>query len=362
MYNQLQVVVGGQHGSEGKGHVVAQLASRQDHELITVRTGGPNAGHTVYGRDGQVHKLRQLPTATVSNPSSMVAIAAGSLINPEVLAEEVKQVGLVHHENPVLVDRRATILEPHHIKEELESNTLSNWSTQKGIGAARAARIRREAQTAEEIWGTCPPDGVHLVDVSDVLGIKLRLGRPVLVEAAQGYGLGLHTRFYPKTTSADCRAIDALADAGISPWIVPNNDIRVWVVLRPYPIRVAGDSGPLLCETTWEELGLEPEYTTVTKRVRRVGAWDPDLAREAIRANGGPGGTDRPISRVHIALTMLDQVAPETAGCTDWRKVCENQRAVEWIHRVESDTGARVSAVGTGPTTMAFREELTDGD
>jgi adenylosuccinate synthase len=39
------------------------------------------------------------------------------------------------------------------------------------------------------------------------------------------------------------------------------------------PIRVGGDSGgcyPDQEELSWEELGLEPEVTTVTNRVRRV--------------------------------------------------------------------------------------------
>ena len=63
---------------------------------------------------------------------------------------------------------------------------------------------------------------------------------------------------------------------------------------------MAGNSGPLKGETSWEELGLEPERTTVTNKVRRVGDWDPELLEEAIRANGGGGWN----SGVSLAVTM----------------------------------------------------------
>ena len=41
----VDVLVGGQWGSEGKGHVASYLAQEYD---VLVRVGGPNAGHTVY--------------------------------------------------------------------------------------------------------------------------------------------------------------------------------------------------------------------------------------------------------------------------------------------------------------------------
>ena len=64
------------------------------------------------------------------------------------------------------------------------------------------------------------------------------------------------------------------------------------MVLRSYPIRVAGDSGPLPNETTWEDIAKSAgmtadirEYTTVTKKLRRVGNFDAELVRRAIDVN-----------------------------------------------------------------------------
>jgi len=201
---------------------------------------------------------------------------------------------------------------------------------------------------------------MELIRITDIAGAAqstLAGGADVFIEAAQGYGLGLHTQCYPATTSADCTAIDALADCRISPWaldVVP----QVWVVLRPYPIRIAGNSGPLYRETSWDELGLPEERTTVTNKVRRVGHWDPALARRAVKANGG--------STVRIALMMMDQVVPAVRGMTRPGDLAglsgtEDVKLVEWIQRVSRDTGAKVHAIGTGPDTMVFLAPLRRG-
>lgn len=352
----LKIVVGGQFGSEAKGHMAAQLAAREDSPLV-IRTGGPNAGHTVYDERGVCYKLRQLPTAAISNPNATLAIAAGSLISPVVLDDEIKLTGVSTGTRESLrIDPAATIIEGHHVARESSDDNLANWSTQKGIGAARADRVLRRARTAGE-WYSHEPEFPGLIQpVAELAADYLRQRWPVIVEAAQGYGLGLHTGFYPKTTSADCRAIDALADAGISPWQEGAGDLEVWVVVRPYPIRVAGDSGELKGETTWKGLGLPEERTTVTNKVRRVGEWDPDLVYEAIKANGGPDNT-----RVKIALTMVDQVIPGVAGMrspVDLATLEKQPRAAlnRLVQQVQ-ECGAVVAALGTGPSTMIFTSD-----
>ena len=46
MADRILVVMGGQFGSEGKGEMVAHLAASGKFRSV-VRTGGPNAGHTM---------------------------------------------------------------------------------------------------------------------------------------------------------------------------------------------------------------------------------------------------------------------------------------------------------------------------
>lgn len=345
MAGKLIVVVGGQFGSEGKGACAGRLAQELDAPLV-VRTGGPNAGHTVYDQYEKCHKFRQLPTAAVTNPTATLAISARSLVDLEVLERELSD-----SDSGVWVDSAATILEPRHVKTEQEDPDLQWGSTCKGIGAARADRVHRTALT----WGNCTRWGGRAMaaNVANLAIARLERGRSVLIEAAQGYGLGLHTDYYPKTTSADCRAIDALADVGISPWQFVGNQAtgdvhpEVWVVVRPYPIRVAGDSGPLLNETSWEALGLPEERTTVTNKVRRVGGWDQGLVNAAVAANGG--------RQCRVWLSMMDQVVPELTGMTQLRQLVDLPTKAQaelqnWLALVSS-SGAMVGAIGTGPRT-----------
>src|SRR5207244_743366 len=56
----VDVVVGGQYGSEGKGQIAGYLAP--EYELL-VRVGGPNAGHKVWERP-KPYAFHQLPSGT----------------------------------------------------------------------------------------------------------------------------------------------------------------------------------------------------------------------------------------------------------------------------------------------------------
>ncbi len=351
---RLIVVVGGQFGSEGKGHLTAQLAARSAPNSMVVRIGGPNAGHTVWQGETE-YKLRHLPTPIAVREDITVALGAKSVVNPIVLRDEMA----LFPGRTVLVDPAATILEPDHIEHENAPGSYMHdiGSTRKGIGAARADRIERVARTASMLWGeggTELDQDVVTVGVRNHAYATLAQGGDVIVEAAQGYGLGLHTSFYPYCTSADCTALDALADAQISPWamgLVP----EVWMAIRPFPIRVAGTSGPLQRETSWEELGLPEERTTVTNKVRRVGHWDGDLVREAAIANGVFGG------HVRLGLLMADQVVPEVAGMDDlgqFMKVARTNAELErMLDLISTDVGAPIAAVGTGPRTMVFARD-----
>lgn len=347
MAGKIQIVVGGQFGSEGKGHACAELAAREG-EMLAIRTGGPNAGHTVWADNPnepgprREYKLRQVPVAAVVNAKARVAIAPRSLIQLDLTRQEVKETGI----DTIYVDPNATILEPAHVAVEEGDAALEWGSTRKGIGAARMDRIHRTARIFRDRVQV--DSSMTEANVTGMAREYLAAGHTVQIEAAQGYGLGLHTDYYPKTTSADCRAIDALADLGISPWEYPDAALEVWLVIRPHPIRVAGDSGPLKLETSWEALGLPPERTTVTNKVRRVGAWDPALVARAVKANGTRG--------VRLWMNMADHVFPELAGRRSLNKVnkSDKMRVFAWVERVQEQVNAPIHALGTGPDTAIF--------
>jgi adenylosuccinate synthase len=341
----LHVVVGGQFGSEGKGKVTGWLAERAVAPLV-VRVGGPNAGHTVIW-NGTPVAMRQVPVGFV-NPGAVLAIGAGSEIDLPVLVAELERLG--DGLGKVLIDPSVTMLEDRDKDAEAKVDLTGRiGSTGKGIGAARQRRLARTAETFEQFVERTGWDHpkVATTRVGALASTFLRHDSDVIIEGTQGFGLGLHEQFYPQCTSGDCTAIDFLAQARINPWEAL--DLSVWVVCRTYPIRVAGNSGPLKAETTWEALGLPEELTTVTLKTRRVGEWDADLVTAAVRANGGSWKGN---PSVQIYLSMADQRWPEVAGLDGQIKRSHLPLSLlRFIDDTEEQTGVIVAAVGTGPDT-----------
>lgn len=330
---------------EAKGAVCGWLAltdyERGDSHLA-VRVAGPNAGHSVVDPIGIKWALRQVPVAAVVHREATLVIAAGSEVDWAVLEAEVDRLDNAGYNvrDRLVVDSQATVLDPDYQQIENQRHLIEKvGSTGKGIGAARAARIMREAKIVGE-----DPRGFEHGDTSELITAVLKREYHVVVEGTQGYGLGLHAGYYPQCTSSDCRAIDMLAMAGVSPWApwVGYDDFEPWVVLRTFPIRVAGNSGPMKRELSWADVGQPEERTTVTQKVRRVGEWDPDLARKAIEANGG--------DNVSVALMMLDYVFPELAG--HWDQGALEDHHYEWLQTRQLEIGAIIRLVGTGPASQ----------
>jgi adenylosuccinate synthase len=143
--------------------------------------------------------------------------------------------------------------------------------------------------------------------------------------------------------------------AGISPWHPAVDQFEVWLATRVRPIRVAGNSGPLKAETTWEALGLPEERTTVTNKRRRVGGWDPALVRRAIQANGG----GRPGSPVRLAFTMVDTQIPSLTGYKESPGHEDTQthpQLADFIAQREAALECPINFIGTSPTTGFFRD------
>lgn len=370
--SKIHVVTGAMFGSEGKGHVTAQLAThgefRHPHDqILNIRVAGPNAGHTVLDDVGFAFPLRTIPVAAAVDHAATLYIAPGSEIELEVLEAEVAL--LREHGHPVshlVVAGEATLLEENHKQTETDLDIHAKLgSTGKGIGAARADRIMRSAK--------------RIIDSEDAMARLTNLGATVLtaretlefiadwtdspdaviiIEGTQGYGLGLHAGHYPQCTSSDTRAIDFLAMAGISPWSPGIEAMGIWLVARVFPIRVAGNSGPLKGETSWEELGLPIEKTTVTHKVRRVGEWDAELMRDAVVANGGatytrPQGFYNGKVEVLVALTMVDQKIPGLRDTTTWDSLDDDSdtQLNALLKQVQTDAGVPVGMVTTGPAT-----------
>lgn len=280
------VIVGGQFGSEGKGKV-AQFWARESSARAAVRVGGSNSGHTTIETLGASrHVLRQLPTAAVL-PDVVCVLPPGSYVDPEILLREIREIDLPPER--LVIDPKAMLITPEDIDVERQSDlTARIGSTASGTGAAVTRRIARLGR--DHLAASHPGLEPYLASTAEILRDMLDRGERVVLEGTQGFGLSLlHSPHYPKTTSRDTTAAGVVAETGLSPLDVD----EVVLVLRAFPIRVAGDSGPFGApEIDWGTIAAEgghaealAEFTSVTGRLRRVARFDPEIVREAIRVN-----------------------------------------------------------------------------
>lgn len=333
------VVVGAQYGSEGKGAIVAQLADQYN---VHVRVGSSNAGHTVFYK-GKEYKMQTIPCGWL-NEKAFLVIGRGALINMEILMREIEMLKEVdpNIKRRLVIDNRAGILDKKF--EEIEGHTHGELhqrigSTGEGVGAARIARISRDPDRFKMFYQIAKEYGLaeNMYDTVRVINNLQMKGNNVLLEGTQGCGLSLIHGPWPYATSADTNAGQIIADCGISPLAVN----KILLVARTFPIRVAGNSGPLKNEMTWdymsELLGKKvEEKTTVTKKTRRIGKWDEELMTQAVIIN-------RPTA---IALTFVDYLNPEDEGKTNYDDLSAS--TVRFIEYLESDFNTPVCMIKTG--------------
>jgi len=341
----VSVVVGGQFGSEGKGKVALEL-SRQTRAAAVVRPGGTNSGHTGVASDGQMHALRQLPAAALTQ-DAFVILPPGALIDIDLLNQEIEQVGLAPER--LKISPMATVISDEDRQAEQDGGLIEAiGSTGSGTGAALQRRILRQNTGAAIQAEGYPSLKPYLTDTTALIRSLLNEDKHVVVEGTQGFGLSvLHGGFYPKATSRDTTAGAFISEAGLSPVDVT----EVILVIRTFPIRVAGDSGPLENEMTWAEVAknaeLPPDFhelTSATKKIRRVGKFDPEIVRRAIAAN----------NPTKIVLNHLDYVDPSVKTDT----MCP--RAVSFIEKVEREIGQPIDWIGPDPEKIVPRSDFTD--
>jgi len=325
------VVVGGQYGSEGKGKVAHYLAKEMN-ASVAIRCGGPNSGHTVIDPQGKAIIFQQLPTASIL-PDITSVLCAGSYIDLDILLSEIGIAGV--DSNRLLIDPNAVMITADYKDNERKGElTKSIGSTGSGTGEAVLQRIRRQRELvfAKDVKELTQ----YVGDTKNSLRSQLDKNERIIVEGTQGYGLSLiHSEHYPYVTSRDTTASGFIAEVGLSPLDVDD----IILTIRAFPIRVGGNSGPLVDEIDWKTVTMEgghsqliEERTSVTKRVRRVARFDAEVVRKAIEIN----------MPTRIVLNHLDYI---------YSSKIENQRMVikNFISKVEASIKKPIEYLGFGP-------------
>lgn len=344
----ISIVVGGQFGSEGKGKVSLELVRMAtERRIVVARVGGPNSGHTAYDRLGRKFALRQLPAGAVDRNVDVV-FPAGSFIDVDVLHSEIEL--LDYPRDRLFISPYANVITREQKTWEIEAGLVSGiGSTGSGVGAAVMAAVAREASNFplhRHDAAHCEPLGQYLCDTTLLMRQWLDADARIIIEGTQGFGLSLYDGgFWPKATSRATTSAAALAETGLSPMDVE----KVVLVIRSYPIRVSGNSGPLPGETTWEAISDSidteadlREFTTVTNKLRRVGSFDASLVKAAIASN----------NPTEIVLNHLDYVGSSGTGSSD------REAVVSFVNDVEEAIGRRVAYIGFSPMSLDRRNAI----
>ncbi|MGK7949546.1 MAG: adenylosuccinate synthase [Xenococcaceae cyanobacterium] len=318
------IVIGAQWGDEGKGKITDLLSRSAD---VVVRSqGGVNAGHTVVVK-GQTFKLHLIPSG-ILYPETKCIIGSGTVIDPQVLIEEIEQLKTLNISiDNLFISQTAHVTMPYHRlidrASEERRGAYKIGTTGRGIGPTYADKSERTGIRVldllnkehlqqkltwaieyknvilEKIYKITPlnPDEViaeyleyaeilrpFVIDSSLKVDEAVREKKNILFEGAQGTLLDLDHGTYPYVTSSNPIAGGACVGAGIGPTIID----RVIGVAKayttrvgegPFPTELNGDIGQLLCDRG-------AEFGTTTGRRRRCGWFDAIIGRYAVRING----------------------------------------------------------------------------
>jgi adenylosuccinate synthase len=290
---KVSVLCDGAFGSTGKGAAAAWLARFcRDPVGIATCNSGANAGHTSIV-DGWKFICYTLPTTGVLRPESRIYINAGSIIDLPSFEQEVEDCKIDRLR--ITVHPRASIItDAMKAAERIPENGPARIaSTMHGVGQAIADKVMRRAPLAQ---GSKLPSWVK-VEPLCLNGEMDIYNASIVLEIPQGAGLSLnHGYAYPYCTSRDAYVTAGLSDAGIHPSFIG----PICMTMRTYPIRVGdsyneqgellGRSGPFYpdsIELDWKRdfPGIEPERTTVTKRMRRIASWSNQQYQDALELN-----------------------------------------------------------------------------
>ena len=321
----VDVILGLQWGDEGKGKIVDYFASKYD--IIARFQGGPNAGHTLYvGPENTKIVLHQIPSG-VFHENTVNLIGNGVVLDPVVLQKEADKVspfGIDLRKNLFISERTHLILPTHRALDKAAEISKGNekiGSTLKGIGPAYMdktgrnglrvgdllnknfttsyIRLRLKHQklldnyhfnediTAweEEFFESIEfLRSLNIVNGEYFINQKIKDGKSVLAEGAQGSMLDIDFGTFPFVTSSN--TISAGVCNGLG---VPPQKIREVIgVSKAYCTRVGGGPFPTELENeTGEQLRkIGNEFGATTGRPRRCGWMDLVALNYACMLNG----------------------------------------------------------------------------
>jgi len=293
-HGKASIVIDGQFGSTGKGLAAAyQAIYAKDvnwDKVICTTNAAPNAGHTTVLPDGTKFVTFHMPTMGVLKQESTIYLNAGAIIDFDVLQQEIKDLNVDPERIRIHPNAAVITQDDKDFERQKTSGATQIASTQKGVGRALARKIMREGKVAKDYEKEFAGIGIQVLRME--LNEAIAANWAVVVETPQGMSLSINNGFYPHCTSREVSVAQSLSDAALHPSCLH----KTLMTVRTYPIRVgnivddsgkvigySGDVYPDQRELSWDSFPhVEPERTTVTKRVRRIFTFSPEQYLESV--------------------------------------------------------------------------------
>lgn len=336
----VDVLVGGQYGSEGKGNIADYLSPEYD---VLMRVGGPNAGHKVFEEPPYTHVSLPCGTRRETNGQELL-IGPGAVIEPAQLLKEIRDCAV--EPQRLTVDEQVVVITADDRKWEKKNLQSEIGSTAQGVGKAVARRVTnrfrdgRACKLARDLGPEFKELAPYLGSTAERLEKAYARGEKILLEGTQGTGLSMFHGDYPSVTSRDTSVSGCLSEAGIGPRRVN----RIVLVCRTYPIRVGGNSGNFSKQIDWktvaERSGIPPEELrahevgSVSGIQRRVGEFDWEMLRRACHLN----------SPTDVALTFVDYLDKVNRDAIRFDQL--TTETIKFVEDVEMVAGVPCSLIG----------------
>ena len=331
-----KLVIGLQHGDEGKGRVVDDLCQSWANVVVRFQGGG-NAGHTVYNKEGKKFVTHILPVGILSE-GVMNYIAKGCVLNPIDLAKEIKEFNITP--DKLKISGLTPIIEPVHLWLDRVKYQGKIGTTAKGIGPAYSSFYARDSILFKDFVNDFEASYVKIIEnienflnnnkeikhndefyfeLLDEYTVRTRellecidvvkpflsenenfiqesymAGNNILLEGAQGWGLNVMSHEYPNVTSSMPTVGGAINSTGLSHKQID----EVIGVTKIYKTKVGSGNFSSRCKPVSEAVlsHFGKEFGATTGRPRKCGWLDMDEIKQACLENGVD----------HIVLTKTD--------------------------------------------------------
>jgi adenylosuccinate synthase len=355
----VDVLLGLQWGDEGKGKIVDYFAPKYD--IIARFQGGPNAGHTLYV-NGQKVVLHQIPSG-IFHENTTNLIGNGVVLDAVTLKKEYDKVaafGIDGRKHLYVAERTHLILPSHRAIDkasELSKGNEKIGSTLKGIGptymdktgrnglrvgdlldknfTTQYIKLRMKHQRLLDSFGFNEDiseweeeffEGIEfirslkIVNGEYFINEKIREGKKVLAEGAQGSMLDVDFGTFPFVTSSNTISAGVCTGLGIAPQKIK----EVIGVSKAYCTRVG--SGPFpteLHDETGERLRkIGSEFGATTGRPRRCGWIDLVALNFACMING--------VTQIVMTKADVLDAFEELSVCTSYGIDGKQEKAVPY--------------------------------